>query len=52
MTDCWVTHESTERKGGYLPSVVAAVRETVRHDSLEWCCPTYEVRVRTFQAEG
>ena len=41
-----------QRNGGYFPNVTAAVRETTRCDPLEWCCPTYEERVRMFQAEG
>ena len=41
-----------QRNGGYFPNVTAAMRETTRCDPLEWCCPTYEERVRMFQAEG
>ena len=41
-----------QRNGGYLPNVTAAVRETPSCDPLQWCCPTYEVRVRMLQAEG
>ena len=41
-----------QRNGGYLPNVTAVVRETTRCDPLEWCRPTYEERVRMFQAEG